>query len=164
MTGILRRRRGTGSHRADDRIAELKAAYEQQLAELREENVAMHNRLAGADDFFMIQDQYLTNLEADVRQLTAQVAEEQGAHAATLAELETRDRWIGDLQRQVAEVKRRLEIRVLAENVIGQTQEIPVEEIRRHCAPVPLHQSPMPRRDPAHVPAWAHRDGPEPAA
>ena len=167
MTNYLRRR-GTGNHRADDRIAELearhaaevaalKAGYEQQLGELREENVALHNRLAGADDFFMIQDQYLTGLEGDVRQLTAQLAEEQGARAVAEADAETRSRWIGDLERQLAEVKRRLEIRVLAEQAVAQTQELDVRELRNRFTSGPvvtLHNSPQARR-PDHVPAWA---------
>lgn len=62
----IRREKPRRKHRADDRIADLKARHEQQLAGLRQENVALLNRQAAADDFFMLQDQYLTGLEADL--------------------------------------------------------------------------------------------------
>lgn len=50
MTSLLPRLRGTGTHRADDRIAKL----ERQLHELRDENVKLLNRQAAADDYFAI--------------------------------------------------------------------------------------------------------------
>lgn len=36
------------------------------MGRLREENVALLNRQAAADDFFLLQDQYLTGLEAEL--------------------------------------------------------------------------------------------------
>jgi hypothetical protein len=129
--------KGTGSHRAADRIAELEAL----VADLREENVALLNRQAAADDFFMIQDQYATDLEAEL-------AQEKRAHAATQADLQTRNRWVADLEGRLADAERRLDIRKLAETAAERTQEMPV------ITPVvPLHQSPQ-----AKTPSWAKAD------
>ncbi|MEW2463082.1 hypothetical protein AB0872_20560 [Microbacterium sp. NPDC047426] len=130
--------KGTGSHRAHDRIAELERqlkeqaeGYEARLAELREENVVLLNRQAAADDFFMIQDQYATDLEAEL-------AQEKRAHAATRADLQTRNRWVADLEGRLADAERRLDISKLAETAAERTQEMPV------ITPVvPLHQSPQ---------------------
>jgi hypothetical protein len=140
--------KGTGSHRAHDRIAELEAL----VGELRDENVKLLNRQAAADDFFMIQDQYATDLEAEL-------AQEKRAHAATKADLQTRNRWVADLEGRLADAERRLDIRKLAETAAERTQEMPV------ITPVvPLHQSPMAVTDPGRAPSWAKRDEPEPAA
>jgi hypothetical protein len=54
---------------------------------------------------------------------------------------------------RITELLRRLDVAVKAEHVIAKTQELSVEEIRRHCV-MPLHQSPL--ADPAHVPGMAH--------
>jgi hypothetical protein len=119
--------KGTGSHRAADRIAELETLVDQ----LREENVVLLNRQAAADDFFMIQDQYATDLEAEL-------AQEKRAHAATLADLQTRNRWVTDLEGRLADAERRLDIRRLAETAAERTQEMPA------ITPVvPLHQAPQ---------------------
>lgn len=140
--------KGTGSHRAHDRIAELEAL----VADLRDENVALLNRQAAADDFFMIQDQYATDLEAEL-------AQEKRAHANTKADLQTRNRWVADLEGRLADAERRLEIRDLAETAVTKTQPIPV------ITPVvPLHQSPMAVTNPGRVPSRAKQDEPEPAA
>jgi hypothetical protein len=123
--------KGTGSHRAADRIAELEALVEQ----LREENVVLLNRQAAADDFFVIQDQYATDLEAEL-------AQEKRAHAATKADLEVRNRWVADLEGRLADAERRLDISKLAETAAERTQPIPV------ITPVvPLHQSPQAKTD-----------------
>lgn len=135
--------KGTGSRRADDRIAELKELVDQ----LREENVALLNRQATADDFFMIQDQYATDLEAEL-------AEEKRAHANTRADLQARNRWVADLEGRLADAERRLDIRKLAEAAAEKTQPIPVV-----TPVVPLHQSPQAVTDPARTPSWAKRDG-----
>jgi hypothetical protein len=131
--------KGTGSHRAHDRIAEL----ERLVGELREENVILHNRQAAADDFFMIQDQYATDLEAELTQ-------EKRAHAATRADLDVRNRWVADLEGRLADAERRLDIRKLAETAAERTQEMPV------ITPVvPLHQSPQAKT----APSWAKQEG-----
>jgi hypothetical protein len=120
--------KGTGSHRAADRIAELERLVDQ----LRDENVKLLNRQAAADDFFMIQDQYATDLEAEL-------AQEKRAHAATRADLEGR----------LADAERRLDIRKLAEAAAEKTQPVPV------ITPVvPLHQSPQAKA----APSWAKED------
>lgn len=119
--------KGTGSHRAHDRIAEL----EQLVEQLREENVVLLNRQAAADDFFMIQDEYTTSVEQEL-------AQEKRAHAATRADLDVRNRWVADLEGRLADAERRLDIRKLAETAAERTQEMPV------ITPVvPLHQSPQ---------------------
>jgi chromosome segregation ATPase len=127
--------KGTGSHRAADRIAEL----EELVGQLREENVKLHNRQAAADDFFMIQDQYATDLEAEL-------AQEKRTHAATRTDLQARNRWVRDLEGRLADAERRLDIRKLAETAAERTQEMPV------ITPVvPLHQSPQAVTDPGQV-------------
>jgi hypothetical protein len=130
--------KGTGTRRAHDRIAEL----EQLVGQLREENVILHNRQAAADDFFMIQDQYATDLEAEL-------AQEKRAHAATRADLDVRNRWVADLEGRLADAERRLDIRKLAETAAERTQEMPA------ITPVvPLHQSPQAKT----APNWAKTD------
>jgi hypothetical protein len=130
--------KGTGSHRAHDRIAEL----EQLVEQLREENVVLLNRQAAADDFFMIQDEYTTSVEQEL-------AQEKRAHAATRADLEVRNRWVADLEGRLADAERRLDIRKLAETAAERTQEMPV------ITPVvPLHQSPQAKT----APSWAKAD------
>jgi chromosome segregation ATPase len=60
---------------------------------------------------------------------------------------------------QITDLQRKVDIGVKAEHVVTRTQELSVEEIRRHCIkPVPLHEAPFATTDPAHVPAWASRD------
>ncbi|MET9521462.1 hypothetical protein [Streptomyces coeruleorubidus] len=127
--------KGAGSHRAADRIAELERLVDQ----LRDENVKLLNRQAAADDFFMIQDQYATDLEAEL-------AQEKRAHAATRADLEVHNRWVADLEGRLADAERRLDISKLAETAVERTQEMPA------ITPVvPLHQSPQARS----APSWA---------
>lgn len=100
-----------------------------------------------------------------IKALYAQLDDKDREHEETVARLDERyGATIRQLETELADARSRLEVRNWADSVVTQTQEIPVEEIRRHCTPVPLHQSPQARRDPAHVPAWAHRDEPEPAA
>ncbi|AVH59922.1 MULTISPECIES: hypothetical protein [Streptomyces] len=155
-----RRDRKKPRHRADDRIAELTADYEQQLAELRDENVRLHHFKAEADDFFMIQAAYVTGLEDDKRELQQRLADEQGARAVADADVEARDRWVRDLEIKVADLERRLDVRKLAESAVAITQPIPV------ITPVPLHQAPFATTNPGRVPgSWGVKDDePEPAA
>ena len=159
MTRIFPNLRGTGTHRADDRIAELTTHYEQKLAELREENVALLNWRAGADDHFMNLDQHRNELEAEVEQLKAVLAGEREARAGIEKDRDAQERWIQHLQEQLAQRTRRLDVGVKAEHVIAETQELSVEEIRRHCTPVPLHQAPFATTNPGRVrPSWATND------
>lgn len=65
------------------------------------------------------------------------------------------------LENQIADLERRLDVRVLAESVVTKTQELDLEEIRQHCV-IPLHQAPFATTDPGRVrPSWAT---PDPAA
>lgn len=98
--------------------------------------------------------------------MRVQLDDQDLAHAEVIARIDARHAEVVDgMQRQIDELQRRLDIACKAETAVTRTQELSVDEIRQHCIkPVPLHQSPMARRDPTHVPAWAQRDEPEPAA
>jgi hypothetical protein len=76
---VSRRDRTRPKHRADDRIRDLEARHATEMAKLREENVALLNRQAAADDFFMLQDNYLTGLEAELAAERQARAEAEGA-------------------------------------------------------------------------------------
>ncbi|GHH87918.1 hypothetical protein [Streptomyces capitiformicae] len=101
-----------------------------------------------------------------IQALRLQLEDQDLAHAEVIARIDARHAEVVDgMQRQIDDLRRRLDIACKAETAVTKTQELSVDEIRQHCIkPVPLHLSPMARRDPAHVPAWAHRDEPEPAA
>jgi hypothetical protein len=90
MTNLLPRLRGTGSRRADDRIAELKAEHSTEMAALRDENVRHLNRQAADDDFFAIlmHDVVSTNAAWEQEKQMRGVAEE----AASQMRME-RDEW-----------------------------------------------------------------------
>jgi negative regulator of replication initiation len=125
-------------HRADELIAELKAQHAAETATLRKENVKLLKSLAAADEFFEQQDRNMTLLETEL-------AAEQRARAAADAEVEARGRWIGDLERKLAEAQRRLDVGVKAEYVIAKTQEIDVRPLRDRFTDGPvrsLHHSP----------------------
>lgn len=121
--------KGHGRHRAQDCIRELKG----EVAKLTEWQAA-------ADDFFEQQDRNMTALE---QELTA----EKRARAAAEQELEQAEKTIRLRDEEIAELKRTAEVRAQAANVITETQELSVDEIRRHCTPVPLHQAPFARAD-----------------
>jgi hypothetical protein len=64
-------------------------------------------------------------------------------------------------ERQIDDLNRKINVGVRAEHVIAKTQELDPEEIRRHCTPVPLWESPL--ANPANIPpAWV-RTEPTPA-
>lgn len=94
--------------------------------------------------------------------LIAQLRTERDGLAATVTRMdEQHGQTVRALERQAAELARRLELRSLTEAVVTKTQELSVEEIQRHCTtPVlPLHQSPLNNpAAPTHVPSWAVRD------
>lgn len=128
---ILDTFRGTGSRRAVDKVAEL-----------RDENRRLITMLAGSDDFFAIQGQLITDLEADVRRLKRQVESGEQTIAQLEAVVRLRDR-------EIDQLKHRLAVGVKAEHVIAETQPIPV---------LPLWQSPLAGTDPAHIPTLAILD------
>lgn len=151
-------------HRADDRIAELKAAHAAELArlrgekaDLRDENVRLLNRQAAADDHFAIlwNDVLVTNQALVVKERLRQEAEVAAAqmrveYDEAIGRIDERHgETVRELEAQIAELQHRLSRDVLAESVVTQTQEIPV------ITPVlPLHQAPF-ATNPAHVPSWA---------
>ena len=85
-------------------------------------------------------------------------------HAETVARIEARHaEVIAEMQREIDDLTRRLDVGVLAEAAASKTQEIDAREIQERFADGPvvsLHHSPQ-AADPAHVPSWAK---PEPAA
>lgn len=91
-----------------------------------------------------------------IRGLRLQLDEQERRHMEVIARIDARHAEIVEgLERQVAELEHRLNVASLAESAAATTQEIPIEEIRRHLV-VPLHESPL--ANPAHVPAWARHD------
>lgn len=83
-------------------------------------------------------------------------------HAETIARIdELHGETVRGLEAQLAELERRLHVGVLAEHVVAKTQELSLDEIRKHCVK-PLHQAPFATVDPGRVPSWAVTD--EPAA
>jgi hypothetical protein len=146
--------RGTGARRADDRIAELTADYEKQLTGLREENVLLHEQRGRADDYFMLLDQQRKELEAEVEQLASERDEERSARIAVGKDRDALERYVLDLERELADARERLQVRSWAEAVVTETQPIPV--ITRV---VPLHEAPFATTNPGRVrPSWAKDD------
>jgi hypothetical protein len=84
-----------------------------------------------------------------IKGLRLQLDDQHREHAEAIARIDERHaETVRGLERQLDELRERLDIGVKAEHVIAQTQEIPVS------TPVlPLHQSPQ--ANPAHAPAWA---------
>lgn len=147
MTSILPRLRGTGIHRADDKIAEL-----------RDDVARLLNFKAAADDYFAI-------LVHDRNETFAALQFAEHGRQAAEAIVIDQERQIRDLKRQLGEAKRRLEVGVLAEAAAAETQEIDVRALQERLADGPvrtLNQSPMARRNPGHVPGWVK--DPNPAA
>ena len=134
-----RRERPVRKHRALDRIAVL----EQELRELRA-------KLAGADDFFMIQEQYVRDLETENRELKEQLAGKQDALTAIGKDRDALERIVRDLEGQLADAERRLDIRTWAEAAAAKTQELSIIQV------VPLHDAPFATTSPGRVrPSWA---------
>jgi uncharacterized sporulation protein YeaH/YhbH (DUF444 family) len=94
-----------------------------------------------------------------IQGLHVQLADQEAQHAAVIARIEARHaETVAGLERELQEARERLAIACKAETAVTRTQELSVEEIRRHCTQrvMPLHESPL--ASPAHVPAWAVRD------
>ena len=126
--------RGTGRRRAVDK-----------LAELREENVMLHNQRAASDDWFMLLDQHRKELEAEVEQLTAERDKERSARIAIGKDRDALERYVRDLEGQLADVERRLAVRTWAEAAAAKTQEMPVIEV------VPLGRAPFATTEPGRI-------------
>lgn len=101
-----------------------------------------------------------------IKGLRVQLDDKDREHEEAIQRIDARHaETVRGLERELEGLRERLAIACKAETAVTKTQELSVDEIRQHCIkPVPLHQSPMARRDPTHVPAWAQRDEPEPAA
>ncbi|MEH0552523.1 hypothetical protein [Streptomyces sp. B21-101] len=138
-------RRKQPRHSADVRIAELQAEHEATERRLRKENVKLLRSLAAADEFFMEQDRRVTALEADL-------AAEKRARTVAEADVAVRDRWIADLQRELADARKRMKVSALAETAATETQEIDPEVVAQVCGrPIPLYQAPFATTDPGRV-------------
>ena len=85
-------------------------------------------------------------------------------HAETIARIDERHaEVVRGLEAQVARLERRLEVGVLAEAVVTETQELDVRALQERFADGPvvaLNQTPMARRSPGHVPGWVKDPGP----
>ncbi|MER5584056.1 hypothetical protein ABT090_20790 [Streptomyces asoensis] len=141
-----RRPRPVRKHRADDRIAVLEA----ELHALRKVETKLLKSLAAADEFF-------TEQHANVTALEQELAQEKRGRATAEAEVETRDRWIKDLKRELDDVQHRLDVACQATAAADQTQEIDPDAVARICGrPVPLYEAPFATVDPGRVrPSWA---------
>ncbi|MFJ5973571.1 hypothetical protein [Streptomyces sp. NPDC093060] len=135
--------RGNGRRRAADKVAEL-----------REENVLLHEQRAAADDWFMLLDQHRKELETEVEQLKERLVEEQSARTAIEKDRDAQEGWIQHLEGQLKDAKRRLDIRTWAEAAAAQTQEMAVV-----TRVLPLHEAPFAATNPGRVrPSWAKDD------
>jgi len=124
---ITRKERPARKHRAIDRLAQ----REQELAELQQ-------RLNDADALIMRQVIRLGELETDNEELTERLQRTQDALINIGRDRDALERYARDLENQVTDRDRRLEVRTWAETVVTKTQPVPVI-----TAVVPLHQSPM---------------------
>lgn len=138
MTSILPRLRGAGGHRADDKIAEL-----------RDDVLRLLNWQTAAQDYFAI----LQNDRADVY-AAWQYAEDKAARAEDIVVWQ--DAQLRDLEQQVVDLKRRLQVQCLAESAATTTQEIDVRDLQARFSDGPvvsLHHSPQAVVDPGQT-SW----------
>lgn len=78
-----------------------------------------------------------------IKSLRVQLDDLAHEHAETIARIDERhSEIVRGLEGQIADLERRLDVRVLAESVVTRTQELSLDEIRQHCV-MPLSQSPM---------------------
>lgn len=76
-----------------------------------------------------------------IKGLRLQLDEAEARHAETIARLDERyTATIRQLEAELADAKRRLELRNWADSVVTKTQEIDPDQVRRHCV-MPLHQA-----------------------
>ena len=120
-------------HRAIDRLAQ----REQELAELRQ-------RLADADALIMRQAVRLGELEAGIELLAARLQHSQDALINVGRDRDALERYVHELEGQVADRDRRLDVRTWAHAAVAKTQEMPA--ITRV---IPLHEAPFATADPA---------------
>lgn len=130
---LTRKERPVRKHRAIDRLA----LREQELAELQQ-------RLDDADALILRQAIRLTEAETDNEQLANRLQQTQDALINVGKDRDVLERYVRDLENQVTDRDRRLEVRTWAEAVVTETQPVPV--ITRV---VPLHEAPFATVDPA---------------
>lgn len=128
-----RKDRPVRKHRAIDRVAE----QECELADLRA-------RLNDADELIQRQAIRLAELETGNEELVERLQEMQDALINVGRDRDALERYVRDLENQVTDRDRRLELRTWADTVATKTQEIPV--ITRVMS---LHKAPFATADPA---------------
>lgn len=91
-----------------------------------------------------------------IKGLRLQLEEQEAEHEAIIARIDARHaEVVAGLERQIADLERRLQVGVLAESAAAKTQEIPIVQVSQSGV-VPLHESPLANpTHAAHVPAWA---------
>ena len=83
--------------------------------------------------------------------LQMRLADLEMEHAEVVARIDDRHgEIVRGLENQIADLERRLDVRVLAESVVTKTQELSLEEIRKHCV-IPLHEAPFATTDPGRI-------------
>lgn len=83
-----------------------------------------------------------------IKALRQQLEDQEIAHAETIARIDERHAEVVEqLQWELAEARQRIAIASHAETVVTKTQEMSVDEIRKHCV-MPLHQAPFATTDP----------------
>lgn len=93
-----------------------------------------------------------------IKALVVQLSDAEARHADTVARIDARHaETVAGLERQVADLERRLAIACQASAAADQTQEIDPEAVKRLTAqPVPLYRAPFASTDPGRVrPSWA---------
>ena len=130
-----RKERPARKHRAKDRLA----VREQELDELQ-------RRLDDADALIMRQAARLGDLETGNEQLQGRLQETQDALINVGKDRDALERYVRDLEKQLADAERRLNIRTWAEAAAAKTQEMPVV-----IEVVPLHRAPFATVDPGRI-------------
>lgn len=109
----------------------------------------------------------LTGARMLIKGLRLQLDDLAREHADVIARIDERhSEIVRGLEAQITRLQRQLEVGLLAEHVVTETQELDVRALQERFADGPvvtLNQTPMARRDPGHVPGWV-KDQPEPAA
>lgn len=93
-----------------------------------------------------------------IKGLQVQLDDQDRKHAAAIARIdEQHDAEVRQLQGELADAERRLDVRTLAEAAAAQTQEIPVIQV------MTLQEAPFATSNPGRVrPSWAVQDEPRP--
>jgi hypothetical protein len=93
----------------------------------------------------------LDGAHALIKGLHLQMTDLEKQHAEVVARIDERHgEIVRGLENQIADLERRLDVRVLAESVVTKTQELSLEEIRKHCV-IPLHEAPFATTDPGRI-------------